>query len=356
MIVEGSEMESLCTPADEVSDLNAPMLDSTGSSQGSHGAALSAGGCGEVGAQINSEGRGDWPHATAIDSPSKDTIQEHLALLRAQTRLWKPYNRNSITWAFFAVNDDKAVGLVHPQVMRCVICHNATVGPAILALRTRCRKGLITYFKANGIIAMKKHVEVEHFISSKRYAKEICSQVRSPSYLQPTKKRPGLPPSSIVEFFGFVEPFRKDNEQQKAFLEDLVLWVIKSYLPLRVVEGIWLQRMALRLCPRIVFPSRKVFTDEVLPTLVERTLQVYVLPALDSCISAGASFDLWMSKGAYDVFGLVVNFVNSDWEPKHFTIGLFEATEIVSHGMAVKLEGLLEKFSLRRKIILLCQR
>jgi hypothetical protein len=26
-----------------------------------------------------------------------------------------------------------------------------------------------------------------------------------------------------------------------------------------------------------------------------------------------ASFDLWMSKGAYDVFALVIKFLNNDW-------------------------------------------
>jgi hypothetical protein len=39
------------------------------------------------------------------------------------------------------------------------------------------------------------------------------------------------------------------------------------------------------------------------------------------------SFDLWMFKGAYDVFALVTIFLNNDWQPKHVTIGLFEATK-----------------------------
>jgi len=32
-----------------------------------------------------------------------------------------------------------------------------------------------------------------------------------------------------------------------------------------------------------------------------------------------------MSKGALDTFDLVINFLTLDWEPKHITIGLFEA-------------------------------
>jgi hypothetical protein len=29
-----------------------------------------------------------------------------------------------------------------------------------------------------------------------------------------------------------------------------------------------------------------------------------------------------MSKGAHDVFGLVISFLNEEWEPQHITIGL----------------------------------
>jgi hypothetical protein len=36
-----------------------------------------------------------------------------------------------------------------------------------------------------------------------------------------------------------------------------------------------------------------------------------------------------MSKGAYDVFALVINFLGKDWQPKHVTINLLKAIEII---------------------------
>ncbi len=42
-----------------------------------------------------------------------------------------------------------------------------------------------------------------------------------------------------------------------------------------------------------------------------------------------ARFDLWMSKGAHNIFALVINFLGFDWQPKHVTIGLFEAIKII---------------------------
>jgi hypothetical protein len=35
-----------------------------------------------------------------------------------------------------------------------------------------------------------------------------------------------------------------------------------------------------------------------------------------------------MNKGVIDIFALVINFLTLDWEPKHATIGLFEAKNI----------------------------
>jgi endo-1,4-beta-D-glucanase Y len=46
--------------------------------------------------------------------------------------------------------------------------------------------------------------------------------------------------------------------------------------------------------------------------LVEKINQSYVLPTLADCFSAIASFDLWMSKGTYDVFALMINFLGND--------------------------------------------
>jgi hypothetical protein len=41
-----------------------------------------------------------------------------------------------------------------------------------------------------------------------------------------------------------------------------------------------------------------------------------------------------MSKGVYDFFALVINFLSNDWQPKHVSIGLFEATETTRQALA----------------------
>jgi hypothetical protein len=63
----------------------------------------------------------------------------------------------------------------------------------------------------------------------------------------------------------------------------------------------------------LCFPSKKLFSQEVLVDLVEKTKQKYVLPKLKQCYSTTSSFYLWMSKGAHDVFALMISFLNEEW-------------------------------------------
>jgi hypothetical protein len=83
-----------------------------------------------------------------------------------------------------------------------------------------------------------------------------------------------------------------------------------------------------------VFPSKKWFYYEILLNLVEKTKQLYILPKLINCIFATVSFDLWMSKGAHDIFTLLIKILGSDQQPKQVTISLFEATKTIGQALA----------------------
>jgi hypothetical protein len=66
-------------------------------------------------------------------------------------------------------------------------------------------------------------------------------------------------------------------------LQDLALLVVKNHLPIQFVETTWLKCFVMHLCPRIVFPSRKMFSQEVLVDLMEKTKEEYVPLKLKQC-------------------------------------------------------------------------
>jgi len=81
------------------------------------------------------------------------------------------------------------------------------------------------------------------------------------------------------------------------------------------------------------FPSHKVFSNDVLQNLVEKIKQIYVLLLLHDCKTTTISSNLWMSKGANDIFALIINFLIIDWKLKHVTLGLFEVNETIGQAL-----------------------
>jgi hypothetical protein len=102
--------------------------------------------------------------------------------------------------------------------------------------------------------------------------------------------------------------------QQKEFDENLGLLIVKTNLIIQFVKSVWFKRLALHLCPKINFPSKRQFSKEILPNLVKKTNQFYVLLNLSKCYTIIANFDLWMNKKVHDnIFVLIGNVLRSYW-------------------------------------------
>ncbi len=98
------------------------------------------------------------------------------------------------------------------------------------------------------------------------------------------------------------------------------------------------------------FPLEKI-SQEILRDLVQKTKDVSILLELSQCMLDTASFDLWMLKGAYDIFAFVINFLDENWKPIKVTIGLFEVIETTSQASVRNLRELLDSYGLKKKII-----
>jgi hypothetical protein len=101
------------------------------------------------------------------------------------------------------------------------------------------KKGFIAYHKCNGITTMKKHVEFDHYTLLQKLLVDPTNLApRSPLDCKPSKKRAHVDPSAIFSFFSFASKFKKDDAIQVIFLEDLLLFVIKGLMLMRIIESI----------------------------------------------------------------------------------------------------------------------
>jgi hypothetical protein len=155
--------------------------------------------------------------------------EKNFKKLHAQKTFWRGNSRITLCWAFYCVNDNKEVNAIVFQTMWFILCHNNPI--LNINPKTKARKGLIIYDSSNHIVALRKHVNLNHLNILKKFEEKINCPLRGDEK-QPSKKRPKVSSNSIISFFVAKKPFKKDDVQQKRFLEDLIILIVKNHLPL----------------------------------------------------------------------------------------------------------------------------
>ncbi len=96
----------------------------------------------------------------------------------------------------------------------------------------RCKKGLIAYYKSNGITSMKKYVDSTHDALLKRLLID-ANITQDPLDHEAIKKKAHVFPCVLFSFFSTTSKFLKMG---------------KGFLLLKTTESILLQRLACKLC------------------------------------------------------------------------------------------------------------
>ncbi len=80
-----------------------------------------------------------------LKGENEQLMENDIKKLHVQRKTWKPHGRNFI----MCVNDNTNVDLENPQIMRCIFYFDSLINAT--NPRTQSRKGLISYYKTNGI-------------------------------------------------------------------------------------------------------------------------------------------------------------------------------------------------------------
>ena len=139
------------------------------------------------------------------------------------------------------------------------------------------------------------------------------------------------------------------------FLQNLVLLIAKGCIPLSLVESQWVQRFVFMCDSGINFPSRKQLVREHILAMFTKHMEQYVLPLVEKSTTVSVTFDLWMSCGTQDTFCMVVNFPDTDWVPRHVTVGVFGAQSTTGAALTTIVEPLLKEFNLLDKVECICR-
>jgi hypothetical protein len=97
--------------------------------------------------------------------------------------------------------------------------------------------------------------------------------------------------------------------KQKRFMEDPVLYIYKGYIFFSTCENVWLHRLILCQCPCVVFPPWSSLVEQVFHAMAIKTMELYVLPYLESIAIVFLNFDLWTFRSVIDTFAFVINYL-----------------------------------------------
>jgi hypothetical protein len=98
--------------------------------------------------------------------------------------------------------------------------------------------------------------------------------------------------ATTIAYFGSINLYKSYGEAQKMFLKDLVFYICKCYRILTLCENIWLCKLMLHQCPRVVFPCHSSLMEHFFPTMVTKTMNKHVLLNLKSTTTISRSFEL----------------------------------------------------------------
>ncbi len=82
---------------------------------------------------------------------------------------------------------------------------------------------------------------------------------------------------------------------------------------MHLVESPWLKHFGLQLCPQVIFAFQKKIHKRFCLSWLKKLNNYMFYHVWQKRIFATTSFDLWMSKGAYDISAFVINFLGRDW-------------------------------------------
>jgi len=85
--------------------------------------------------------------------------------------------------------------------------------------------------------------------------------------------------------------------------------------------------------------------------MLAKVMKMHMLLTITQCVIATTTFDLWMSKTNFDMFVLVISFINDDWVAYHVIVRLFEALYTFGATLVEQMKYLLVEYQVTSKII-----
>ncbi len=84
----------------------------------------------------------------------------------------------------------------------------------------------------------------------------------------------------------------ENDDAYQNFFENLMLYLCKGYKPFSTCENMWLYKLVLHQCPHVVLPSHFALVEQLILTMLNKAMDLHVLPNFASTTTMTTNFDL----------------------------------------------------------------
>lgn len=277
------------------------------------------------------------------DTVSRPSLED---ILETGAKIWSSQKRSTLSWKFFRPLDPNCLlgTKDEPLVIFCAIC-----GPPLASQLVGITPGLIRYHHSNGTSSMKTHLTKLHTAEWCRAVEKEKTKVEQDKANSPAKRRKveGTPtPGQLrLSFTGSrEEKWGKKDPRQIQQCCGIAVYAAKTYIPLAHWDHPFTIAHYQQIIPAFTSPSRKQLTQKWVPRVAQETMERFVKPLLAQCETGSMTYDLWMSRGNLDIFGLVWHFLDASFKPCHVCLGLIQVESTKGDDVANSLKQILAKF------------
>ncbi len=117
--------------------------------------------------------------------------------------------------------------------------HEKPISLAILGQKIKLKKRFISHLKNNGIIALKKHMDGDHYLIARKFDKKINNNAKNLVELKTTYNEEVYSQCTceIFTFFGSIDLYKKNYVHQKQVLENLGFLIVKNQYPFSLLKA-----------------------------------------------------------------------------------------------------------------------
>ena len=101
--------------------------------------------------------------------------------------------------------------------------------------------------------------------------------------------------------------------------------------------------------PRILLPSRKTFTEVMIPALAKQTKDT-VVADLRSARFVSISFDLWMTRGCQDFFSVIAYWIDGSLQRRTRYLRMIKMDSTSGSQIALHLTDVLDEFKIKETL------